>query len=289
MSNIHGFSNFPANNGDVRIGNSITGSSNSDRDDQIFVRSLYKLRSVTAILLILNLSIFFIQIFAFYLYFNKNNQSWSCLLVTFGAFQGGKIKNHYQYSRFISGTFLHDSMVHVGSNCLSLFFIGFQVENEIKNKLYYFLLYMISGLIGHFNSLLFNVNSISVGASGAIIGLDGYFVIYFLLNYRNMSERKRYSYGTMFFFLFINLFSGLAEGGEHINMAAHMGGFIGGFCVSIILAYKMNYRMQYGNPSMKKMYYCSIVVLVIYPIISLVHLYLKKVGNAADFVCRVKN
>ena len=104
-----------------------------------------------------------------------------------------------------------------------------------------------------------------------------------------MSERKRYSYGTMFFFLFINLFSGLAEGGEHINMAAHMGGFIGGFCVSIILAYKMNYRMQYGNPSMKKMYYCSIVVLVIYPIISLIHLYLKKVGNAADFVCRVKN
>ena len=143
MSNIHGFNNFPANNGDVRIGNSITGSSNSDRDDQIFVRSLYKLRSVTAILLVLNLSIFFIQICAFYLYYNKNNMSWSCLLVSFGAFQGGKIKNHYQYSRFITGTFLHDSIVHVGSNCLSLFFIGFQVENEIKKKLVYYLMLIV--------------------------------------------------------------------------------------------------------------------------------------------------
>ena len=148
---------------------------------------------------------------------------------------------------------------------------------------------MISGLIGNFNSLLFNLNSISVGASGAIIGLCGNWVIYFLLNYRNMTERKRYSYGTMFLFLFINLFSGLAEGGENINMASHMGGFIGGFCVSIILTYRMNYRMQFQNKNIKKLYYCSIVFLVAFPIISIVYLAIKKVGNIADFICNIKN
>ena len=285
MSNIHGFNNYPTNNGNVGIQSSINSSSN--RDDQIFIRSIYKLRSVTAVLLILNLSIFFFQIFSFYLYFNKQNLSWNCLLTSFGAFHASKIKHHYQYWRFISSMFLHNSLAHVGSNCLSLFFMGFHVENEIKNKLYFFLLYLISGLIGDFNSLFFDLNSLSVGASGAIIGLYGNFVIYFLLNYRNMTERKRYSYLTMFFFLFINLFSGLAEGGENINMAAHFGGFIGGFFASIIHTYKMNYRMTYGNKNVKKLYYCSIIFLVAFPIISIIYLGMKKLGNSIDYVCKI--
>ena len=106
---------------------------------------------------------------------------------------------------------------------------------------------MISGLVGHFNTLIFKVDSSSVGASGAIIGLYGTWVIYFMLNYRNMTERKRYTYATLFLFLFINLFSGLSEGQENINMASHIGGFIGGFCFSIILSYKLNYRMRANN------------------------------------------
>ena len=286
MSNIHDLNSYK---GSVGIQNSLNSSSNSDSDDQIINRSQYKLRTVTAILLILNLSIFFLQIFAFYLYYNKKDMSWSCLLTTFGAFQGGKIKNHFQYHRFISSMFLHNSSVHVGSNCLSLFFLGFQVENEIKNKLYFFLLYLISGLIGHFNSLIFKVDSISVGASGAIIGLCGNFVIYFLLNYKYMSERKRYTYGSMFFFLFINLFSGLSEGGKDINMAAHIGGFIGGFAVSIFLTYKTNYRMQNNHPNLKRLYICSIVFLVVFPIISIASLYYRKVSNIADYICQFKN
>ena len=120
MSNIHDLNSYK---GSVGIQNSLNSSSNSDRDDQIINRSQYKLCTITVILLILNLSIFFLQIFAFYLYYNKKDMSWSCLLTTFGAFQGGKIKNHFQYHRFISSMFLHNSSVHVGSNCLSLFFL----------------------------------------------------------------------------------------------------------------------------------------------------------------------
>ena len=207
--------------------------------------------------------------------------------MSFGAFHGGKIKNHYQYWRFISSMFLHNSTAHVGSNCLSLFFMGFQVENEIKNKLYYFLLYLISGLIGNFNSLLFNLNSVSVGASGAIIGLCGNFVIYFLLNYRNMSERKRYSYGTMFLFLFINLFSGLMEGGENINMASHIGGFLGGFAFSIILTFKKNIQLQFNNKLARRLYYASIIFLILLPITAIGVVSFKKIGNSADYICKI--
>ncbi len=181
---------------------------------------------------------------------------------------------------------LHNSIAHMGSNSLSLFFLGFQVENEIKNKIYYAVLYFISGLAGNFLSLIFNQNSISVGASGAIIGLCGNFVIYFLLNYRKMSERKRYSYGTMFLFLFINLFSGLTEGGENINMASHIGGFLGGFAFSIILTFKRDVKLQFNNSFARKLYYLSIIFLIALPIISIMVVALKKVGNTADYICK---
>jgi rhomboid protease GluP len=178
---------------------------------------------------------------------------------------------------------LHNSLAHLGSNSLSLFFLGFQVENEIKNKLYYFLLYFISGLAGDFTSLIFNHHSSSVGASGAIIGLCGNFVIYFLLNYRKMSQRKKYSYGIMFLFLFINLFSGFAEGGENINMASHIGGFLGGFAYSIILTYKNSIKLQFNNKFARKLYLISLAFLILLPIISIGVLAYKKVLDI--YVC----
>ena len=281
-SNIHGFNN-DSQNGNVGIQSS---TSMSNKDDKIFQPSIYRIRKVTTWLLIFNISIYIFQIIAFYLYFNKKGKSWSCELISFGAFQGGKIKNHYEYYRFLTSMFLHNSMAHMGSNCLSLFFLGFHVENEINNKSGYILLYFISGLSGNFLSLLLNQNSISVGASGAIIGLCGNFVIYFLLNYRSMSDRKKYSYGTMFLFLFINLFSGLAEGGENINMASHIGGFLGGFAYSIILTYKKNVQLQFNNPFAKKLYYASIAFLVLLPIITIVVVAFKKVQNLTDYICK---
>ena len=282
MSNLHGFDSFSQNR---QVG--IQSSTNmSYRDDRVFIPSIYRIKTVTFFLLLLNISIYIFQLIAFYMYFNKKGNSWGCLLMTFGAFQGGKIKNRYQYYRFISSMFLHNSMAHVGSNSLSLFFLGFQVENEIKNKLHFALLYFISGLSGDFLSLMVNQNSISVGASGAIIGLCGNFVIYFLLNYRNMSERKRYSYGTMFLFLFINLFSGLSEGGENINMASHIGGFLGGFAFSIILIYKKNIQLQFNNPLARKLYIISIIFLIILPLTTIGVVAYKKVGNYADYICK---
>ena len=282
MSNLHGFDSFSQNR-QVDIQSS---TNMSNRDDRFFIPSIYKIRTVTFFLLVLNISIYIFQIIAFYMYFNKKGNSWGCLLMTFGAFQGGKIKNRYQYYRFISSMFLHNSMAHLGSNSLSLFFLGFHIENEVKNKLHFGALYFISGLAGNFLSLIINQNSISVGASGAIIGLCGNFVIYFLLNYRNMSERKMYSYGTMFLFLFINLFSGLAEGGENINMAIHIGLFLGVFAFSIILYYKKNLQLQFNNPLARKLYYISIIFLILLPLTTIGVVAYKKVGNYADYICK---
>jgi membrane associated rhomboid family serine protease len=285
MSNIHGFGELSEDKG-VGIQNSNSYSnSNSNKDDRIYQPSIYKMRTVTFVLLVSILSIYVIQLIAFYAYFQKNNKTWGCLLVSLGAFQVGKIKNHYQYFRFFTSMFLHNSLSHAGSNSLSLFFLGFQTENEMNNFKQYILLYFISGLEGNFLSMLCNQLNISAGASGAIIGLCGNFVIYFLMNYRKMSQRKKYSYGIMFMFLFINLFSGLSEGGESINMASHIGGFLGGFAYSIIVTFKNNIHLQFNNKSFRRLYYISFTFLLLLPIVSLGVVFFKNVSDSIDYIC----
>lgn len=280
MSNIHTFGDSLNGKG-VGIQNS--NSVSSRNDDTIFNSSIYKIRTVTSIIMILNISIYLIQLIAFYSYFEKNKNNWSCLILTFGAFQAGKIKNHKEYYRFFTSMFLHNSSAHLGSNSLSLFFLGYHLEHELNNKVQFLLLYLISGLEGNFCSILFNQLTISVGASGAIIGLCGNFVIYFLLNYRKMSQRKQYSYGIMFLLLFMNLFSGLTE--QSINMAAHIGGFLGGFAYSIILKFK-DYQLRESNVLAKRMYYCSIAFLFLLPLISTIVVFYKNIPDVADYICR---
>ena len=277
-SNIHGVNNYSANEKEVEIKSNISASS---KDDKIFVKSIYKILSITTFLLIINILIFIAQIIAYYAYYKIKDKSWDCLLMSFGAFQGGKIRNHYHYHRFFTSMFLHNSTLHLVSNCISLFFLGYHIENEINNTLKFILLYLISGLSGNFLSLLFNQKDISVGASGAVIGLCGYFVIYFILNYKKMSKAKKISYAIIFIFLFINLFSGFFEKG--INIACHFGGFLGGFAFSVILIYKKNKKI---NIRLAKMLLAiSILFLLILPIITIAVIYTKKVPNDADYIC----
>lgn len=288
--NIHGLGDFQGNsNGSVGISNSNSYSSGGGKDDRIVQSEIYKVRTVTFWLLVINLAVYAIQRIAYYTYYQRHKLSWSCLILNFGAEQGGKIVNHYQYFRLITPIFLHNSSRHIISNSLSLFFMGFHTENEVGNKVNYALLYFISGIIGNFSSLLVKQNTMSVGASGAIIGLCGNFVIYFFMNYQNMSNRKKLSYGTMFLILFMNLFSGMAEGGENIDMSSHIGGFLGGFAFSTILTYRKISRHQFNQVScVKKLYYISIAFLVLLPIVTIIVVNSKRVLNIADFICNIK-
>lgn len=284
-ANIHSFNEEVNNNGSVGISNS---NNYSTKDDKLIQSSIYNIRTVTFVIICTNVAIFLLQSIIFYIYYQRKGYSWGCLLVTFGASQAGKIVNHYQYFRLITPILLHNSFAHLCSNSLSLVFLGFHVENDINNKINYFLLYGISGIIGNFSSILIDQKSVSIGASGAVIGLCGNFVVYFILNYKNMSDRKKYSYGFMFLVLFMNLFSGLSEGGESINMYSHIGGFLGGLAFSIILTYRKYFQHKFNQGPFKKLYYISLGFLVFLPIITLIVINSKKISNLADFICYVQ-
>ena len=86
---------------------------------------------------------------------------------------------------------------------------------------------MISGLLGNFISLSFNLHTVSVGASGAIFGLIGSI-------FAMMFVSKTYSktIGQMLIALLVLIVLSLFM--SNINIMAHLGGFIGGVLITLI-------------------------------------------------------
>ncbi len=156
-------------------------------------------------------------------------------LSALGALDKLQVLEEGQWWRLFSAPFLHGSLLHILFNGIALFFAGVVLENVI-GRAWFAGVFAVSALTGAAMSLLINPDSlISVGASGAIMGL---FAAAFAVAYR-------YPVGSpMRSFLFsgslrvlipsmLPLFGGLT--GEKIDYAAHLGGAIGGAAVGALL------------------------------------------------------
>ena len=129
--------------------------------------------------------------------------------------------------RLISSMFLHAGIIHLTFNLYALYILGPQLESFF-GKAKFLSIYLISGLIGGFVSIIFQgAESVSVGASGAIFGLIGAF-LYFGYHYRVYFGSVIKS--QIIPLLVLNLFIGFMS--KDINMAAHIGGLIGGVLIS---------------------------------------------------------
>src|SRR5262245_19665666 len=91
-------------------------------------------------------------------------------LVAFGALSRPEVFAG-QWWRLESATWLHGGLNHLVSNAIALFILGMICEHAFGRG-QYFVLYVASGLGGSVLSLL-NSEGPSVGASGAIFGLQG--------------------------------------------------------------------------------------------------------------------
>jgi membrane associated rhomboid family serine protease len=79
---------------------------------------------------------------------------------------------------FLSSMFLHGGFLHLGGNMLSLWIFGDNVEDRMGH-FRYLLFYLAAGLAGGLAHVLTNAPSVlpSIGASGAIAGVMGAYVI----------------------------------------------------------------------------------------------------------------
>lgn len=150
------------------------------------------------------------------------------VLIEYGANLDVLVKNG-EYYRLLTSMFLHSGLLHLFFNMYALYIIGPQVESFF-GKTKYLIIYLLSGISGSLLSVAFNVNTVSVGASGAIFGLFGA-LLYFGYNYRGyLGNVIKIQILPV---VIINLIFGFISTG--VDVAGHIGGLIGGIIVSSVL------------------------------------------------------
>ena len=132
----------------------------------------YKENLVTYILICVNILIFIITAFLSKSIYNIDLYT----LIALGAKVNGFINNGQPW-RLITCAFLHGGLAHIAFNMYALKIIGSEVA-YVYGKVKYIFIYLISALGGSIFSYLFNADSISVGASGAIFGLLGAMIVF---------------------------------------------------------------------------------------------------------------
>ena len=138
-----------------------------------------------------------------------------------------------EYGRVLSALFFHADIGHLFNNMLILFFLGAMLEREIGH-IALAVLYFLSGTGGNLLSLWMKVQNMdmagSLGASGAIFGLDGVLLALVFFGNRNM---ETVTLKRVLIMIALSLYSGFTGG--NIDNAAHVGGFISGFLISFII------------------------------------------------------
>ena len=184
----------------------------------------YKESLVTYILICINILIFIVTAFI-----SKNIQNIdSYTLVQLGA-KVNVLINHGQPWRLITSAFLHGGLAHIAFNMYALKIIGSEVE-YVYGKIKYISIYLISALGGSIFSYIFNSDSISVGASGAIFGLLGAMIIFGIKHKEKVG--KEYIINLLKVLL-INIFIGVTL--SNIDNGAHIGGLIFGGISALVL------------------------------------------------------
>lgn len=138
-----------------------------------------------------------------------------------------------EYGRILWSMFLHSDFNHIFNNMVILFFLGAMIEKE-TGHIRYALLYLLSGIGGNVISLfakaVTNETASSIGASGAVFGLDGVLLAMVLFSGKRMENVTPVRVILMIGF---SLYSGFT--GQNIDNAAHVGGLLTGFILGAIM------------------------------------------------------
>ncbi len=141
-----------------------------------------------------------------------------------------------QWWRLPSSTFLHVGALHLLLNMFTLWVLGKLVE-QMLGHVRFFALYMVAGLGGALASLLVGGPVMSIGASGAVLGVMGAAVTELGVYRKAYPARWRSSlFGTLVFIAVAQIGIGFVY--PAIDQAAHIGGFVAGAAAALVLSRK---------------------------------------------------
>jgi membrane associated rhomboid family serine protease len=132
-----------------------------------------------------------------------------------------------EYYRLFTATFLHENVLHIGFNMLVLWMLGPQLE-QVLGHVRFTTLYLVAGLGGSVASFWFSApNIVGIGASGAIFGLMGAYVV--------VGKALRADISQVVGLIALNVVIGFVGG--NIDWRAHLGGLVTGAIVAAIFSF----------------------------------------------------
>ena len=137
-----------------------------------------------------------------------------------------------QWWRLLTSVFLHGDLSHIAGNMVMLILISRILSNFYSN-LQYWIIYLTTGIIGSVMTLLcMGEDLMSLGASGAVMGLGGVLCFRMFFGSNSRYFRKAANCITIGAIVAYNLVIGLTM--PEINNWAHFSGFIAGFIMAWI-------------------------------------------------------
>jgi rhomboid protease GluP len=155
-------------------------------------------------------------------------------LVALGGLNRGLVLEAGEWYRIFSAALLHGDLFHLVLNGICLYLAGTVLENLVGRR-WFFALFVIGAVCGSLASLALNPPSVvSVGASGAIMGL---LAAAFVTSLRYPPGALRTQIQMMAVQVLIPALIPLAVSrtGQHIDFAAHAGGALSGALGGLVL------------------------------------------------------
>ena len=174
------------------------------------------------------------------------------VLVNFGA----KVTTYIQMGqwwRLITPVFLHIGLMHLVVNSVTVYYIGTQIENMFGHSRF-LAIYFVSALTGNLASFVFLPDALSAGASTAIFGLFGAFLM--LGESFHHNPYIRLLSRQFLIFVGINLVFDLFMSG--VDIYGHLGGLVGGFLMGYVVG-----TPQIGKINLIKRFLSGIILLVV--------------------------
>jgi membrane associated rhomboid family serine protease len=154
-----------------------------------------------------------------------------------------------EWYRLLTSVFLHGSLLHLAFNMYVLFVLGPPLERLLGHARF-LMLFLIAGLGGAVASFTFSsINTVSVGASGAIFGLMGALVV--------AGRHLRADITQVLVLIGINVVIGFIAPG--VDWRAHLGGLLTGAAVAFVFSKAPSGKQQ----TLVQVVGCAGIVLVL--------------------------
>lgn len=172
-------------------------------------------------------------------------------LVALGGLYKPLVITNHQWFRLVTAMFLHGGLLHLLLNMTNFFTLGQLIEPCFKKKWQYIALLFAGGIFGNFLALISSGNTVTIGFSGALFTLLGFYTVY---AYEHHYFSNKIWRNNFIFTIIVNLYISFLPG---ISFQAHLGGLIIGLVVGLL---------QGNNALLKKMrphlIICGIILII---------------------------